>query len=381
MRSCPICGSGDRASVYRGLVECVACAMVYESNPRPPDYGHHKDYGKPLALGSGETEEEKARHRETARIITGQLGGGLGILDIGCARGGLLEELRDRGHQVCGVDPLWESIRAVRAKGIHAELGSLPFPLGYWPLRDKECDLAVLSHVVEHLVDPVRDLRSLRGSAPRLYVEVPDSCTYDRESEYPFYYIHHEHVNHFTMNTLVRLGERAGCALHACGRRAFSFSGHVSRCLWAIFETETIMAAGRIEEYVNRCRAASQEMSKRLAERAGPGTPIAIWGAGHFTGIMLREFPAMRNRRIVAVVDGDPGLQGSMVEDEMGRRRIMVQAPEVLRGLAVDVPILVGSVLQADSIRESIGGMGLRNPVVMVTEKGTETAAGPPDIS
>ncbi len=72
------------------------------------------------------------------------------VLDLGCGRGGVLEQLRPRTGWAAGVDPDWASLAEHRMPDLPracARAEALPFP-------DSAFDLVCCSWVLEHLSDP-----------------------------------------------------------------------------------------------------------------------------------------------------------------------------------------------------------------------------------
>lgn len=79
------------------------------------------------------------------------------VLDLGCGRGGLVEQLGHPLPQMVGVDPDWASLREHR----------LPLPRvaalsNALPLAGGSIDLVYASWVLEHLAAPAEDLGALR---------------------------------------------------------------------------------------------------------------------------------------------------------------------------------------------------------------------------
>lgn len=75
------------------------------------------------------------------------------VLDWGCGRGGLVEQLGHPLSQIVGIDPDWLSLREhrlplPRAAGVSQAL----------PLAAASCDLVLASWVLEHLAQPQLDL-------------------------------------------------------------------------------------------------------------------------------------------------------------------------------------------------------------------------------
>jgi SAM-dependent methyltransferase len=76
------------------------------------------------------------------------------VLDVGCGRGGVLEDLQHRAGLAVGLDPDRASLQEHRAPALHRVCGlseALPCPDGTF-------DLVCCSWVLEHLPDPRRAL-------------------------------------------------------------------------------------------------------------------------------------------------------------------------------------------------------------------------------
>ncbi len=75
---------------------------------------------------------------------------GMRVVDVGCGRGGVLEQLGDLVARPVGLDPDWLSLREHRMPG-------LPRAAAFadaLPLRDACADMIVCSWVLEHLAAP-----------------------------------------------------------------------------------------------------------------------------------------------------------------------------------------------------------------------------------
>jgi SAM-dependent methyltransferase len=95
--------------------------------------------------------------RDSALLAVGALSPGAGrrVLDVGCGSGEFLQRMRTRGWDVVGVEP--DPVAAARARS--AELDVRDGSLADAAFADDTFDAIVLSHVIEHVHDPIALLR------------------------------------------------------------------------------------------------------------------------------------------------------------------------------------------------------------------------------
>jgi SAM-dependent methyltransferase len=95
------------------------------------------------------------------------------ILDVGCGDGALLSELRRRGfgQELDGVEI---TKAAVRIASERAELDSVKWYDGsHLEAPDRAYDLGIVSHVLEHVVDPAALLAEVGRACRMVVMEVP----------------------------------------------------------------------------------------------------------------------------------------------------------------------------------------------------------------
>jgi SAM-dependent methyltransferase len=161
VRICDACGSGVTAP----HVDEDDLAALY-----PAGYGSHEDSeGGALtrvlaALKAGQVSLQlralplnAATHRAPGRA-----------LDVGCGRGDLARGLLARGWRVDGIEPSERAAAIASARGVRV-LGAT---LSASDLEERY-DLIVMRHSLEHLPDPVADLRRVRRAlAPAGFVAI-----------------------------------------------------------------------------------------------------------------------------------------------------------------------------------------------------------------
>ncbi|QQE11762.1 class I SAM-dependent methyltransferase [Planctomycetota bacterium] len=129
--------------------------------------------------------------------------------DVGCGGGGSLIRMRDGGiEELVGIDPDPDARESVKENGFEVYSGTaeeLPAEI-----EGRRFDMVLMTHVLEHTVDPVAALKSLQSLVSDdglLVIEVPNHDNYGlkmwREA-WPWLDVP-RHLNFFTKKSLVEL--------------------------------------------------------------------------------------------------------------------------------------------------------------------------------
>jgi 2-polyprenyl-3-methyl-5-hydroxy-6-metoxy-1,4-benzoquinol methylase len=181
---CGVCGAAEYSlkwerPEYR-FVRCKGCGVLYQ-NPQPAAGDLAERYDE--AYFRYERENESAffdlmsRALEDVRFfreVEPRFGKGL-FLDVGCATGRLLEELRGRGWRVEGVEvclPSAEFARRQRGLNVHT------VPLEEAKLPSEGFDVIHASHLIEHVPKPgdfIAETARLLTPEGRLILTTPNS--------------------------------------------------------------------------------------------------------------------------------------------------------------------------------------------------------------
>ena len=210
--SCPICGAQRRLTLHAGVEDgvfhcapgqwdlhtCASCGVAYlDPRPTPASIGRayasyythaertrHGHQSRPGASAScaGSLRNGYLNHRYGAsfqpasalgwlamqamrgkktqldqehRHLPCLQGKGEKVLDIGCGDGAFLKRAAQIGWEAWGIEP--DAKAAARLRGFKVLQGSLP----NIPLPDASFDFITLSHVIEHLHDPVAALKEI----------------------------------------------------------------------------------------------------------------------------------------------------------------------------------------------------------------------------
>lgn len=148
----------------------------------------------------------------SGRVLAGILPvhGAARLLDVGCGTGAALDTYRRLGWQVAGIDQSADAVTHARARGLrvhHGDVFDAPFAA--------EFDVVLLSHVIEHVRDPIAVLARaatflaaggkivvLTPNARSLGLRLYGSCWFALEAP--------RHVMLFDPRTIALLARKAG---------------------------------------------------------------------------------------------------------------------------------------------------------------------------
>ncbi|MBP1152812.1 class I SAM-dependent methyltransferase [Methylocaldum sp. RMAD-M] len=267
VQACPVCGETRRETLYERLTDrvffcapgewtlhrCLGCRSAY-LDPRPtPDtialaYRHYFTHESPQTKAAVKPKNGLAGLKD--RLRNGYLNHrynltlqpasplwrlaapwfsirrtgidrwlrnfaapypGARLLDVGCGNGTFLRLASRMGWEVHGLEPDPSAAAAARSAGLQVQEGHLPdthLPSDYF-------DAVILSHVIEHLHDPIRSLQEVyRILAPggKLY-----ACTPNLESPLHRRFTRHwrgleppRHLVLFNLRSLVSVCRRSG---------------------------------------------------------------------------------------------------------------------------------------------------------------------------
>lgn len=361
-RPCPVCDSTARSVLYmhtltngeeQTVYSCLECGMVYASLGKPVDYAAESIYAFKNASGSGGTQDDKIKQESLAWMIHdfGVLKDDT-ILDIGCAQGGLLQALRNRGFlELSGMDPSEECTEAVRNCGIHAYTGMLDDP------ELNTYELVIMSHVLEHVADlhmAVNGVKRRLESGGRVYVEVPDATRYARYN-IPFLDFNAEHINHFGPASLARVF--SSFYIERFGRRELRLpNGAMYSAIWILANHAKDAVSSEIRGYIAQSVAQLKAINAKFEKELEGETEVCFWGANSYFA-NLANLPVFKRVKIVQIVDRNPKLWSKTI----GGLKVMQSLS--VRG---DIPIVIGSCVAIESIKADILAMRLPNKVVSV---------------
>ena len=176
------------------------------------------------------------------------------VLEVGCGAGGLLSVFKENNCDVVGLDFDDDYLQIARDNGIKVHNGSLEV-LG----NEEKFDVIILSHVLEHIVDPFPFLESLVEHLLEdgvLYIEVPSLNTVASGSGGYSYdllrYWQNAHTIHFSNLSLRLLCKRVGL-------RCVKSTDFIKSC-WVLTEDGRKLT----EQEMTNCFAATSELLEQI---------------------------------------------------------------------------------------------------------------------
>ncbi len=370
-RSCPVCGRSEGKLLFRQqfaamsagsllagyeVVICRGCGAGY-ADAIPPQAAfdeHYREMSKYeyQLRGGRESEYDLARFRATAEMID-QLAPSrsIRILDVGCATGGLLALLKERGYaNVWGLDPSPVCAGAARRLyGVEVVTGSLG-DLQFGQLGP-QFDLVILSGVLEHIREvqwAIGLLAGLLADGGLMFVSVPDATRFAAEEDAPLQQFSTEHINFFSPVSLDNAMQAAGFVPLASRQNAYPQEhGTVMPVVDAMYQLRpggkyraknnvgAIIAAGTrrvpdlrtrrvratlfdretepaLVEYIRRSWEVDESVHTAISAIVARGQPIIVWGVGTHT-LRLLAASRLAEARIAAFVDSNPRYQGKQL--------------------------------------------------------------------
>jgi 2-polyprenyl-3-methyl-5-hydroxy-6-metoxy-1,4-benzoquinol methylase len=224
---CPLCNTQeheplakqDRYALYHPVVICRNCGLI-QAMPRMDESSYTEFYNEEYRLLYDGTDAwQKAQFDsqfERATAIDDYLVDGdrqdTSILDIGSGPGGMLAYFQQKGHPVAGCDLDTSAVDYGQSQGVPVQRASIHELELEW-----EPSIVILSHIVEHFLDPIQDLKTIRelGSPDtRYFVEVPGVKSVHSDSSYYVSdfrkQLQNAHTYYFTIRSLRNMLQQAG---------------------------------------------------------------------------------------------------------------------------------------------------------------------------
>ena len=305
-----------------GFGVCEDCGLVLQSPSTSQEQMRSWYRDQAIYTNPGRAGEPHARKvRGTTRLIHSVehcLDEALpSVFQIGCSDGYALSRFREAGATaVVGLDPSPASAAVAR------ERYDLEVLIGTIEDTDQlpSCELWLMTHVLEHLFDPLRVLREARGAGARapnwLVIEVP---LFERPRELPPGYLSFEHLNYFTEDSLVRMLALAGFEVISLDKQydddIYPVVAVIARAAepreQAVLPGEAERAKNTLATYLERERASWTRIEQLLSDEIRAPGRLFLWGGGVFASQLLANTEVEAFQSLTGILDSSEQRWGS----------------------------------------------------------------------
>ncbi len=224
MTKCSVCGKSTASPYYKNvksvysskaydIMHCTNCSHfftdpVFTQQELDDIYANKYSYDAHSLI----EREKRMRAKKYADYIA-DLKGVSSALEVGCMHGLLLTEMMKNGLKVSGVELDEAAVEYCKQQGLDVTQSSIENHLAKAGKRHD--DVIIMSHVIEHIVDPKAQLVELRkrmADTGRLVLITPNSKAPTRKlfGRYWGYWQVPVHINHFNLDSMKYLLEDAG---------------------------------------------------------------------------------------------------------------------------------------------------------------------------
>ena len=237
---CYLCGNSHCSLIHDKIrynlaprpYRCDKCGFVFLYPRMTPDeerefydnkYRSNYENQKPEDLWKESVPEARKRVARFQNLFTKNTR----IMEIGCASGFFIYEVRPQVKSVTGVELTKAYVQYAISKGLDVR-ESLD------EISAESCDLIFMFHVLEHIHDPIeflKDVKKKLSPGGKLIIEVPNVndilvSTYKIDKHLDFYW-EIAHNYYFSKETLGRVLEKAGYQYEMYPLQRYDLSNHM----------------------------------------------------------------------------------------------------------------------------------------------------------
>ena len=328
LRACPVCEK--RSGIILGkltyalfddleisgrktLVRCAACGMIYDDVAFTEEqlheyYCNNEHYAVSSMGGTGGLSTDN-RNRYDRIIDYLNADPKKIILDVGCGQGGFVAQCLLRGFSAAGVEPSKINRNAGISSGLDIYSSIEEFAAKH---PDVSIGTVVLSHVLEHLMDPLQMLKELSLYAPEavVYMEVPDAVSYLAPNAIRWHELYYEHLNHFCKESLFNFAACLGVEVLRAESIPFSLSQSEVQCLMIVGRF------GDASDHQVECPNLVKSQQFTLpplpqGDFLQDNRPVAMWGISQYAMLLMGSLPQLK--RVERLFDASPAKIGRMI--------------------------------------------------------------------
>ena len=383
------CGTIDNSRLYPTvrLMACTECGHTFNDLASDEICGLGEYYNNEYAPANLESvvkegdlpgstgEYTHGRYAHLYDLLAPHLNNCAAVLDVGCAVGGFLDFLKQRGvSSLYGVDMTEAYVAKAREKNYVIELGDAE----KLPFADSLFDVLVIEQVMEHLLNPGRAFKEaarVLKAGGVLCIGVPDAARYAEFYYFDFYWLlMREHIQHFDIYALSRLASSHGFeliefrqgALPIMGEKmvmpnlsaTFRYTAHAET---AAVERRTGKLSQSMKAYIATETARLDEKRMLFKEITESQRPVYAWGIGR-EFLYLYEAAGLKNCNLAGCIDMNPFKQRTV--------RLSGKPVEpgcILEKAGQEGRLFITAIAHEEPIRRSAIQTGFKGEIVSLT--------------
>lgn len=272
------------------------------------------------------------------------------LLEVGCFDGYLLGELQNDGWDVYGCDPAGQTSIAIKNIGSDRIINDFFCKSTY---TDKKFDVIIFRNLLEHLYDLhsfLDDVAAILQNDGCVFIEVPNIYkTFDTGGFGSFF---HQHVSHFSIETLHSLLNKCGFTVEQYGE---SDVLHVkAKKIKGIINAKRVVVdmRSRRQAFLSKHRQIEAEIKRIFADPSH--LKIAIFGASAGATAIVSTINQEQRSKIIGIFDNDLWKHGKFI----GGVDVPISAPEKIEKEAFDV-LIISSWMFSEEICAQLVKMGV----------------------
>lgn len=339
-----------------GFSICPKCGLIFQlpsldCTDMNRYYTETATYINPGRSGKPTLNKEKdvGRLIKTTIEVIGKIPNS--AFQIGCSDGYTLQQFREAGvHHVEGIDPNFASHElSLKLYDIETMVGTFE---DFTPKH--QYDLIILTHVLEHLYDPVRAMNkcsSMQENSSWLLIEVP---LFERADKFPPGLLTLEHLNYFSESTLLRLLYLAGYVPYLVEKLFYNNQYPVITIIARKEKPKSIelisdynRANSLLNNYCEKEGVRWKDIELKVKKQLKKRTSVYIWGAGIHTSQLFAFTGLKEYLTIKGLLDSSPTKWGKQFGD------LKCYSSDTVNLKAGDI-IIISSYASEDEIYKSL---------------------------
>lgn len=287
--------------------------------------GYYDDYLMTTTYSQKMQDLQAAQAKRLASLYDGTPSS---FVEIGCGDGSFMQHISALVPKAVGYEPSERFAKEALDKGFEVINSYVTSKI---EVQREPFDLFASRQVFEHLHDPLDTLRGIRkmlhnGSVG--LIEVPNGYYSLQQARFFDYFP--DHIQYYSVNSLVELAGNAGFNVIACHE---SFGGDYLECWMQVMEDPCSL----FNTVVNARDNVVKALCELILELKSRHQKVAIWGCGAKTVSIGSVMPKEILKQVEFVIDSDPHKHGRYLPNS----EVGVVAPHVAEAIGIDAIIIL----------------------------------------